>query len=81
MVRIALDVISGFFAWVIVWVGVEKILVAILPQWYGAPQLAFQEAIEKRRSVYSGNEASHLAYCDRFRRRNDFRLSRVVGRR
>lgn len=29
-----------------VWVGVEKILSAILPEWCGAPQLAFQEAIE-----------------------------------
>jgi len=45
MLRIVLGVIAGFFAWVIVWVGVEKILIAILPDWYGAPQLAFQEAI------------------------------------
>ena len=47
MLRIVLGVIAGFFAWVIVWVGVEKVLSAILPEWYGAPQLAFQEAIEK----------------------------------
>jgi hypothetical protein len=47
MIRIVLGVIAGFFAWVIVWVGVEQILIAILPEWYGAPQLAFQEAIEK----------------------------------
>ncbi len=47
MVRIVLGVIAGFFAWVIAWVGVEKILIAILPEWYGAPQLAFQEAVEK----------------------------------
>ena len=46
MIRIVLGVIAGFFAWVIVWVGVEQILIAILPEWYGAPQLAFQEAIE-----------------------------------
>ena len=46
MARIVLGVIAGFFAWVIVWVGVEKILSAILPEWYGAPQLAFQEAVE-----------------------------------
>lgn len=46
MLRIVLGVIAGFFAWVIVWVGVEKILSAILPEWYGAPQLAFQNAIE-----------------------------------
>lgn len=46
MLRIAFGVIAGFFAWVIVWVGIEKILSAILPEWYGAPQLAFQESIE-----------------------------------
>lgn len=46
MLRIILGVIAGFFAWVIVWVGIEKILSAILPEWYGAPQLAFQNAIE-----------------------------------
>jgi len=45
MLRIVLGVISGFFAWVIVWVGIEKFLSTILPEWYGAPQLAFQEAI------------------------------------
>ena len=47
MVRTVLGVIAGFFAWAIVWVGTEKILSAILPEWYGAPQLAFQEAVEK----------------------------------
>ena len=46
MVRIVLGVIAGFFAWIIVWIGVEKILIAILPEWYGAPQLAFQHAKE-----------------------------------
>ena len=45
MVRIVLGVIAGFVAWAIVWVGIEKILSAILPEWYGAPQLAFQEAV------------------------------------
>ncbi|HMJ08834.1 MAG TPA: hypothetical protein VK468_07500 [Pyrinomonadaceae bacterium] len=46
MLRIVLGVIAGFFAWVIVWVGIEKILSAILPEWFGVPQLAFQNAIE-----------------------------------
>jgi hypothetical protein len=46
MLRIALGVIAGFFAWVIAWVGIEKILSAILPDWYGAPQAAFQNAVE-----------------------------------
>jgi hypothetical protein len=46
MVRIVLGVIAGFFAWAIVWVGSEKILSAILPNWFGAKQRAFQAAIE-----------------------------------
>jgi hypothetical protein len=46
MVRIVLGVITGFLAWAIVWVGSEKILSAIWPEWYGAHQLAFQAAIE-----------------------------------
>ena len=45
MVRIVLGVIAGFFAWKIAWVGCEKILSAIWPE-FGAHQLAFQAAIE-----------------------------------
>ena len=46
MVRIVLGVIAGFFAWAILWLGSEKILSAIWPEWFGAHQLAFQAAIE-----------------------------------
>lgn len=46
MVRIVLGVIAGFFAWVIGWVGSEKILSAISPNWFGAHQAAFQAVIE-----------------------------------
>ena len=45
MVRIVLGVIAGFLAWVTVWVGGEKILSAIWPQAFGAPQRAFEAAI------------------------------------
>lgn len=45
MVRIVLGVIAGFFAWVIAWVGSEKILSAIWPE-FGTHQRAFQAAIE-----------------------------------
>ena len=45
MVRIVLGVIAGFFAWMIVWVGGEKILSAIWPA-FGVHQAAFQTAIE-----------------------------------
>ena len=46
MIRIVLGVIGGFFAWALVWFGIEKLLIAVLPAWFGAPQLAFQNAVE-----------------------------------
>lgn len=45
MLRIVLGVIAGFFAWVIVWFGSEKILSAIWPEWFGAQQRAFEAAL------------------------------------
>ena len=45
MVRIILGVIAGFIAWSIIWLGSEKALSAIWPEWYGAHQLAFQAAV------------------------------------
>ena len=45
MVQIALGVIAGFFAWVIVWFGSEKILSIIWPEGFGAHQRAFEAAI------------------------------------
>ena len=45
MLRIVLGVIAGFFAWLIVWVGVEKILSAIWAE-FGVHQRAFEEAIK-----------------------------------
>ena len=46
MLRIALGVIVGFFAWLIAWVGIEQILSVISPGWFGAQQAAFQSAVE-----------------------------------
>ena len=45
MGRIVLGVIAGFFAWLLVWIGSEKILSAIWPA-FGAHQRAFEEAIK-----------------------------------
>ena len=44
MWRIALGVIAGFIAWLVVWIGSEKILSAIWPA-FGANQKAFEEAV------------------------------------
>jgi hypothetical protein len=46
MLRIVLGVVGGFIAWVIAWVGSEKILSGIWPEGFGAHQRAFQAAIE-----------------------------------
>ena len=45
MLRIALGTIAGFIGWIILWVGVEKILSAIWPA-FGVHQKAFEEAIK-----------------------------------
>jgi len=45
MLRIVLGGIGGFFAWLIVWVGSEKIVSAIWPA-FGVHQRAFEEAIK-----------------------------------
>ena len=45
MARIVLGVIAGFFAWLIVWVGSEKILSSIWPT-FGAHQRAFEEVVK-----------------------------------
>lgn len=45
MARIILGVIAGFFAWLIVWIGTEKILSAIWPA-FGSHQRSFEEAIK-----------------------------------
>lgn len=45
MLRIVLGVIGGFFAWAFVWVGSEKVLSAIWPEWFGANQRAFEAAV------------------------------------
>ena len=46
MVRIVLGVIAGFFSWLIVWFGSEKILSAISPEGFGAHQRAFEAAVK-----------------------------------
>jgi hypothetical protein len=38
--------IAGFFAWVLLWVGGERLVSAVGPDWFGPQQLAFQAAIE-----------------------------------
>ncbi len=45
MLRIVLGVITGFFAWVIVWFGSEKVFSVLWPEWFGAQQLAFEAAL------------------------------------
>jgi len=45
MWRIVLGVIAGFIAWLVVWIGSEKILSAIWPA-FGANQKAFEEGVK-----------------------------------
>lgn len=43
--RTIVGVVAGFIAWLFVWLGVEMVLSAIWPEWFGAHQQAFQAAI------------------------------------
>jgi hypothetical protein len=45
MVRTILGVIAGFIAWSVLWLGSEKALSAIWPEWHGAHQIAFEAAV------------------------------------
>ncbi len=45
MLRIALGVIAGFFAWMIAWFGGEKLLAATWPEGFGVHQRAFEAAL------------------------------------
>ena len=45
MLRIVLGVVAGFISWMILWVGIEKVISALWPA-FGAHQKAFEEAIK-----------------------------------
>lgn len=45
MWRIVLGVVAGFLAWLAVWIGNEKLLSAVWPDWFGARQKAFESAL------------------------------------
>lgn len=40
-----IGIVAGFITWLFVWLGVERVLSAIWPEWFGAHQRAFQAAI------------------------------------
>ena len=60
MMRIALGAIAGFFTWLLLWIGIEKILSAAMPEWYGVPQAAFQDVIENGPGAAGFTAATHL---------------------
>lgn len=47
MLRISLGVIAGFVVWSIVWVGMDAMLAAISPDWFGKNLKEFQTAVER----------------------------------
>lgn len=44
MVRMTLGVIAGFLVWSVLWLGSDWILMSFSKTWYGAHQLAFENA-------------------------------------
>lgn len=45
MGRSILGAIVGFVVWSVIWVGSEKAMSAIWPDWYGVHQVAFEKAV------------------------------------
>jgi hypothetical protein len=63
MARLILAVIAGFFVWIVLWLGIETVLSAVMPQWYGEPQADFQAAIENGSTTFTAATrllAAHL---------------------
>lgn len=47
MLRIILGVIAGFIIWSIIWVGMDALLAAISPDWFGSILAEFQDAVNR----------------------------------
>jgi hypothetical protein len=47
MLRLILGVIAGFIVWSIVWVGLDALLAAISPNWFGRIFNEFQNAVNR----------------------------------
>lgn len=50
MLRIILGVVAGFIIWSIIWVGMDALLSAISPDWFGKILTDFQNAVERNES-------------------------------
>ncbi len=60
--QIALGVIAGFFAWMIAWVGSEKIVSLIWPKGFGVHQQAFQAALIAKDRQFRANTTMLLVH-------------------
>lgn len=47
MLQIILGVIAGFFVWSFIWVGVDALLAALSPDWFGKNLVDFQNAVDR----------------------------------
>lgn len=45
MGRIIFGAVAGFLVWSVLWVGTEKAMSTIWPDWYGVHQAAFEKAV------------------------------------
>ncbi len=58
MLRIVLGVVAGFVVWSIVWVGMDALLSAISPGWFGRVLAEFQIAVEQNQPFMTPNSVS-----------------------
>lgn len=47
MARKIVGIVAGFLIWSVLWLGSEKALSALLPEWHGVHQAAFEAAVAK----------------------------------
>ena len=76
MLLIVLGVIGGFIGWMVLFIGIEKIISAVWPA-FGVHQKAFEEAIKNGGSIHGGHDDAGYAACLRLDRLGD---GRIFGR-
>ena len=62
MMQIVLGVVAGFFGWLVVWIGSEKIISLIWPAGFGVHQRAFQEALITKDRQFKANTTMLLVH-------------------
>jgi len=80
--QIVLGIVAGFFGWLVVWIGSEKIISLVWPKGFGVHQQAFQAALIAKDSQFRANTAMlyvHIALVPIVSLFAGFLAARVAG--